>query len=216
MRDSFVLYTSIKEITERLSDEQKGKLFQAILDYQTDLKPILDDPMVEIAFIPIRQGLDANNEKWEATREARSKAGKKSAESRQQKSTKTTSVDFVGAKNNKAEQSPTNPTVYVNEYVNENVNDIKEKRTRFTPPSVDEVKNYCRERQNSIDADSFVDFYTSKGWKVGGQPMKDWKAAVRTWERRDKGEDKLQKGHFENERSYNFAEIERTLVGGAI
>ena len=59
--------------------------------------------------------------------------------------------------------------------------------SRFTPPTVDEVKAYCQERQNGIDAEAFVDFYVSKGWKVGSQPMRDWKAAVRTWERRDGG-----------------------------
>lgn len=55
---------------------------------------------------------------------------------------------------------------------------------RFTPPTVDEVRAYCRERSNNVDAEKFVDFYTAKGWKVGKNPMKDWKAAVRTWERR--------------------------------
>ncbi len=56
---------------------------------------------------------------------------------------------------------------------------------RFTPPTVDEVREYCRERGNSVDAERFVDFYTAKGWKVGKSPMKDWKAAVRTWEKGD-------------------------------
>ena len=56
---------------------------------------------------------------------------------------------------------------------------------RFTPPTVDEVRDYCRERGNSVDAERFVDFYTAKGWKVGKSPMKDWKAAVRTWEKED-------------------------------
>lgn len=56
---------------------------------------------------------------------------------------------------------------------------------RFIPPDVDEVQAYCRERNNHIDAQRFVDFYASKGWKVGKEPMKDWKAAVRTWERRN-------------------------------
>lgn len=60
------------------------------------------------------------------------------------------------------------------------------KRTRFTPPTVDEVSAYCKERKNTVDAQRFVDFYASKGWKVGNQPMKDWKAAVRTWEQRDR------------------------------
>ena len=59
----------------------------------------------------------------------------------------------------------------------------KEKQKRFIPPSVEEVEDYCRERKNTIDAEEFVDFYASKGWKVGNQSMKDWKAAVRTWEK---------------------------------
>ena len=61
----------------------------------------------------------------------------------------------------------------------------KEKRTRFSAPSVDEVRDYCRERGNSIDAETFVDFYASKGWKVGNSPMKDWQSAIRTWEKRE-------------------------------
>lgn len=56
---------------------------------------------------------------------------------------------------------------------------------RFVKPSVEEVQAYCDERDNGVDARSFVDFYESKGWMVGKNPMKDWKAAVRTWEQRD-------------------------------
>lgn len=61
----------------------------------------------------------------------------------------------------------------------------KQARKRFTPPNADEVAAYCQERGNSVDAERFVDFYTAKGWKVGKSPMKDWKAAVRTWEKED-------------------------------
>lgn len=56
--------------------------------------------------------------------------------------------------------------------------------TRFTPPSVDEVAEYVRSRGSSIDAERFVDYYSANGWKVGKNPMRDWKAAVRTWEQR--------------------------------
>lgn len=60
------------------------------------------------------------------------------------------------------------------------------KRTRFIPPSVDEVRAYCQERKNGIDPEAFVDYYTANGWVQGkGKPIKDWKATVRTWERRD-------------------------------
>ena len=61
----------------------------------------------------------------------------------------------------------------------------KEKRKRFTPPTLEEVKDYCFERGNHVDAEQFIDFYSSKGWMVGKNPMKDWKACVRTWEKRD-------------------------------
>ena len=63
----------------------------------------------------------------------------------------------------------------------------QKKRKRFTPPTVEEVRAYCQERNNSIDPDAFVDYYTARGWKYGqGKPVADWKAAVRTWEARDK------------------------------
>lgn len=54
---------------------------------------------------------------------------------------------------------------------------------RFTPPTLDDVKQYCLERRNNVDPERFIDYYTSNGWKVGKNSMKDWKAAVRTWER---------------------------------
>ena len=63
---------------------------------------------------------------------------------------------------------------------NNKENKIKE---RFVKPSIDEIRSYCEERNNGIDAGNFFDFYESKGWKVGSTPMKDWKACVRTWER---------------------------------
>lgn len=54
----------------------------------------------------------------------------------------------------------------------------------FTIPSIDEVRAYCEERNNGIDPSAFIDHYTSNGWMVGRTKMKDWKAAVRNWERK--------------------------------
>ena len=67
-------------------------------------------------------------------------------------------------------------------------NKINTNSSRFTPPTVQEVKAYCIERKNNVDAEQFVDFYQSKGWKIGSGRMKDWKAAIRTWEKRQKKE----------------------------
>ncbi len=67
----------------------------------------------------------------------------------------------------------------------EGVRADKPPRSRFVPPSVEEVEVYCRERGNSVDPQRFVDYYSANGWMVGKNKMKDWKAAVRTWERGD-------------------------------
>lgn len=56
-------------------------------------------------------------------------------------------------------------------------------RKRFTPPTVEDVDSYCRERGNNVDAQRLVDFYTASGWMRGKTPIRDWKACVRTWER---------------------------------
>ena len=55
---------------------------------------------------------------------------------------------------------------------------------KFKKPTVQEVQEYCTERQNGINAQHFVDYYEAKGWRIGSATMKDWKAAVRTWENR--------------------------------
>ncbi len=71
---------------------------------------------------------------------------------------------------------------------------VSKPREKFTAPSVQQVQDYCNKRQNGISGYNFVNFYQSKGWKVGNSPMKDWEAAVRTWEQKNK----------ENEQSNNF------------
>ena len=60
------------------------------------------------------------------------------------------------------------------------------KKALFKKPTLDEVKNYCILRKNNIEAEAFIDFYESKGWQIGKEKMKSWKACVRTWESREK------------------------------
>ena len=64
------------------------------------------------------------------------------------------------------------------------------KESRFVKPSIDDIKNYCTERKNGINANAFYDFYESKNWYVGKNKMRDWKAAVRTWEQRNQKDSK--------------------------
>lgn len=64
---------------------------------------------------------------------------------------------------------------------------------RFVKPSVDDVAQFCRDRNNTVDAEAFVAFYESNGWKVGRNPMRDWRQAVITWEKRQREERKAQR-----------------------
>lgn len=74
-----------------------------------------------------------------------------------------------------------------------------QRAARFTPPSFDEVDAYCRERGNGIDAQRFLDYYTARGWMLGKNKMKDWKSAVRTWERNTNGRDNNRDGTDDQE-----------------
>ena len=89
------------------------------------------------------------------------------------------------------------------------------KRKIFKKPTLDDVKAYCRERGNAVDPEAFIDFYESKGWRVGNQHMKDWKAAVRTWEKREKLTPKKRQPSFKDQRSYDYGSLEQQLLGGA-
>jgi len=81
---------------------------------------------------------------------------------------------------------------------NNNILDTQ-KIKKFIPPSLNEVQDYCLERNNGIDAERFINFYESKGWFVGKNKMKDWKAAVRTWESKNKIQNKPLRSYEENE-----------------
>lgn len=74
---------------------------------------------------------------------------------------------------------------------NSDINIKIEREKRFVPPTVEQVRSYCLERNNGIDPEEFVAFYTSKGWMVGKSKMKDWKSAVITWEKSRKKERKV-------------------------
>jgi len=76
--------------------------------------------------------------------------------------------------NNTVNNTTSNTT---NEYKSD-----KPTRTRFIPPSLEEVQAYCKERNKGVNAEKWYNHYSAVGWKVGKNPMKDWKAAVRTWE----------------------------------
>jgi len=110
-------------------------------------------------------------------KQAASKAGKASAKARQNRQSERT------LNNNSTDVQPTNN----HKPITSNDEPIKKKGVkRFTPPSLDEVKAYILEKQYDIDGQYFIDFYESKGWMIGKNKMKDWKATIRGWQARNK------------------------------
>jgi hypothetical protein len=85
----------------------------------------------------------------------------------------------------------------------------------FKPPTLEEVQAYCKERNNKVDAERWINHYTSNGWMVGKVKMKDWKAAVRTWEKSDKSQQAPKRNGFNNftNREYDGEALGKAWIG---
>lgn len=94
------------------------------------------------------------------------------------------STDIVPSKEGTTQQDNT-PIIIEEDSTSYIPPTVPQKEKRFRKPTLEEVKAYCEERRNSVDPQHFIDYYESNGWRVGRNPMKDWKAAVRTWERKE-------------------------------
>ena len=196
----FVFQDEYLERLAKLSDQEVGRMVRALAEYHATGKEPELTGRESVAFDFIRVDIDKADRSYQAK-----------------------------CQNMKREQltaiAPNCPQLTPN--INKNIKEkdiketplkgSKEKRTRFSPPTVEEVAVYCRERGNKVDANRFVDFYASKGWKVGQNPMKDWKAAVRTWEQRDGNQAsapapvKTVSAQRYAQRDYNEKELEDTL-----
>lgn len=190
--DSLLIYTAYAEKFKKLTDAQFGQLMRCVIEYQaTGEAPEIDDTAVALSFDVIKYDLDANNEKYEATVEKRREAGAKGGKQKQAnaKEEKQELANLANA--SKCKQNVANQADNDNDNVNDNVIKKKDipkgisKEKRFAPPTLEEVEAYCRERHNRVNAQHFINYYESNGWKVGRNPMKDWKACVRTWEQRE-------------------------------
>lgn len=174
------------EVTEELTAQEKGRLIDAIVlyaqggDWQEQIKG-----NERYLFPAFKKQIDR----------ARETSGKRAAAGAVGGKQKQTEANV-----SKCKQTEANVSKNAKEYNNNNNNDKEYKNEikgdevpptphkaprRFTPPSVEEVAAYCLERGNSVSPQRFVDFYAAKGWRVGSAAMKDWRAAVRTWEDRD-------------------------------
>lgn len=190
-KNSFVLQTKLKAIVAKLSDKQAGVLLKSILDYAEDgTLANLEDGMVSVVFEMVKQDIDYAAKKYAETCARRAESGRLGGYQKQANLANASKSKQNLANASKAKHND-------NENDNENDDDIKLQKknlqkenssSKFIKPTVEQVAAYCHSRNNGINAQNFVDFYASKGWKIGNTPMRDWQAAVRTWEQREKKE----------------------------
>ena len=185
-RCAILLHTSWQTLFMGLPKEQAGELIQAVCSYNCGIPYEITNPAVSAMFVMMCEKMDEDHANYAETRRKRSEWAKKAADARWG------NADSMRAHASASEGiRPNAENALTNSNSNSNYMSSKEdknkyrgaKRKVFSPPSVEDVEAYCRERGNSVNAEQFVDYYTANGWKVGKNPMKDWKAAVRTWER---------------------------------
>ena len=169
----FICHDDYLKKTERLSNEELGRVFRALMKYHANKEEPDFDGMESMAFDFIRVDIDrADNEhqrKCETNREIRLQAIENE---RQRSSTNVNGRDHTKTKTRQEKE-------------NENDKEsTKETAKRFTPPTIDEIRQYCTERGNGIDPEYFFTYYENRDWKLSnGRKMKDWKLAVVTWEK---------------------------------
>jgi hypothetical protein len=186
-RDSFIFYRSFFSATKHLNQVEKAQLFEAICSYALDGNLSLLEGTPQGMFELIKPQLDANRKRFENGCKKKQKISKTEAKPKQTISKDEANVN-VNVNHNEECKSE-----LINDNLNNNFKGVeidtvklmeidKIKTKRFIKPSIQEIKDYCLERKNNVDANKFFNHYEANGWKVGKNAMKDWKACVRTWE----------------------------------
>lgn len=165
------IFVSLRKEIRRLSYEEKGQLLDAMLAYAEDKTLLPLSGKADVIWDVIQERIDAQHNSYEKMCAVNKKNIQKRYES-------------LRTDTNRYESSQIQ--VQVQDQIQ--VKSLKSSEnvgTKFHAPTVEEVREYCYERENNVDPEHFVAYYESNGWKVGKNSMKDWKAAVRSWEQRD-------------------------------
>lgn len=181
MREQFTFYRSFFAAISAISSKRdKLSLYESITRYALNGEEIAMTETAKALFLLIKPTLDAAAKKSE---------GRKNRIRQEQDADKIPSrpeQDTVKEKEKERENKREKESLYIGDNAEKKQDTIKTEPPvkRFTKPTVEEIAAYCQERQNGVDPQRFYDFYESKGWKIGKTPMKDWRAAVRTWEQK--------------------------------
>lgn len=184
MAEAFTVFEKFGDVCAELEESDRKELIYAINMYGMFGVEVELPYMLKALFISLKEDIDNSK----AMRARGSKGGRPKGKPRVSESEKpevseddepvvSESCEPMVSDDSENSESQSNPN-------QSKPNQSKPKVRRFTPPSVDEVREYCSEKGYTFDPEAFVAFYESKGWKVGRNPMKSWQAACTTWQKR--------------------------------
>ena len=179
MESKFTWFPKLTSTVEMVPEEQRPALLWALARYGTySEEPDLMWPLDAI-FESLRDDIDNSKKAMENGRNG-GRGNKKGASENGKGGFGNDETTLCGNENGGSEESEAKPNHTIPNHTIPN----QEKSKRFAPPSVSEVREFCAEKGYAVDAEQFVAFYESKGWKVGRDPMKSWRAACTTWHKR--------------------------------
>lgn len=200
-------YTAIKKIKD---PEKRLEAFETVCGY--GIYGEIPDEMseiVSIVFDLVKPNIDSS----EKSRENGNRGGRPRKEEKEKPTlSENKNLPFSVVENPRL-QSVETEKEKEKEREKEKEKEVKKRASAFTPPTIDQVSDYCRERNNGVDPNKWWDFYQSKNWMIGKSKMSDWKAAVRTWEQRENhGRGSPQRKPSCPQRSYDFDDLEKRLI----
>lgn len=188
MKESIVIYARQRMALKRLTDAQRGVLLDALLTYAGGEEPTFTDGMVMVAFDFFRTQIDIDRAKYDEVCEKRREAGRNGGLAKKANATKYYQMQ---AKESKTKHDNDNNND--NDNVNDNENVVvvptaqqppQRKTVKFVKPTIEEIRAYTTAKHYTFDAEAFFAYYESNGWKVGRNPMKDWRMACTTWQKK--------------------------------
>lgn len=201
MKTNFLIYKEHYDAFKVLNNEQKGLLFEALCQYAFEGKePANADPVIVMGFAFVKNQIDRDFAKYEETVKRNKANGLKGGRPKKQDLS-----EELNNTNSETEQNPEKPSGlfgFTEETqktrirnkelgIKNNDDSEKEQKTKFFAPTLNDVQSFISENKLSfVDPEAFFNYYTSNGWNVGKNKMKNWESAVKAWNARTKNEKK--------------------------
>ena len=174
MADSFTVFEKFGDVCAELEEEDRKELIYAINMYGMYGEEVELPYLLKALFVSLKEDIDnSKNARTRGSKGGRPKAKPEVSENEKPEVSKSAKPE-VSEKTDKTESQ-----------TNTNQTNTNKKEGRFTPPTLEQVREHCSDKGYTFDPEAFYAFYESKGWKVGRNPMKSWTAACVTWQKRE-------------------------------